>query len=361
MALLLISTAQAGAQTVFIGVNLVNPMRGSAERRAALIAQLSAAHVASVRLPLADGEGRISDDAIDFVHRLQGRAIGVDAILNVQYSRNAPRRAAMPDRFPDMYAGSPLSSADPAASRSYFQSVFDRLDAAGVKLDAVELGNEINWTGFNADFPLPGEGRVFELSDLASDPEAKQIAAGLLRYLEIVKVLKQVRDGSRLNHATPILSAGLAEITPAYASHKQEDAVSIGATLGFLKAHGLRDLADGYGVHSYLPADPAADQQRRERFEQDIAPVCGAGRPCWITEWGFPNPDDRCPPDETARTALIGQFRALVGSLPAGAVGGMYYYSWDSSPWAKAPEPDSVYRCGGLTTAGQAAIEGAAP
>ena len=85
----------------------------------------------------------------------------------------------------------------------------DSLDANGITLAGVELGNEINWAAFNPEFPLPGEGKILSLQDLADDPEGKQIAKGFLQYVKVLAALKEVRDHSRLNRSTPIILGGL--------------------------------------------------------------------------------------------------------------------------------------------------------
>jgi hypothetical protein len=104
------------------------------------------------------------------------------------------------------------------------------------------------------NFRSRGEGKVFSLAELSSDPEGRKIASGYLQYLEILAVLKQVRDASSLNRETPIISAGLSPSGPARTDPPdglREDAVTIDATLQFLRAHGLDNYADAYGIHIY--------------------------------------------------------------------------------------------------------------
>jgi hypothetical protein len=36
---------------------------------------------------------------------------------------------------------------------------------------------------------------------------------------------------------------------------------------------------------------------------------------------------------------------------------GMMLFSWNSEPWAKQPDADSVYRCGALSSSGREAIK----
>jgi len=362
--ILMLMAGAASASSLVVGANVVNPMRGSAAARIQVEDQLAAANVTSVRAPLDDGYGNISDQAIEYASDLASRGVRLDLILGFRYRKGAPVRAYMPDRFPQMWGGSPLSSADPDASESYFKELFDRLDSSRLTLGSIELGNEINWAAFNAEFPPPGEGRVFGAADLASDPEGQRIAIGYLRYLEILRRLKAVRDRSRYNHHTPIISAGLAGFSPGAINSRGEDAVTINATLWFLRQHGLDRLVDGYGVHVYPDAsnlgDPSADRRRLNSLRDDILASCSRkadGHPCWITEWGFPNQSKVCPLDDRRRGASIRQFWEMISELsPDYRVGGLFYYSWDSSPWAKTPEADSVFRCGSLTEAGRLAI-----
>ncbi len=122
----------------------------------------------------------------------------------------------------------PLSIADPALSTTAFQHLFDYLDANGIALAGVELGNEINWAAFIAEFPLPGEGKILSSADLAHDPEDRQIAKGFLAYIKVPAALKEVRDGSRLNRDTPIVSAGLASAKDGekFYNNRKEDMVT---------------------------------------------------------------------------------------------------------------------------------------
>ena len=133
-------------------------------------------------------------------------------------------------------------------------------------LAGIELGNEINWTGFNADFPFQAQGRLLSEKDLADDDEGREIAKGYLRYLETLAALKEIRDASTLNRRTPIISAGLADLdnSASWLRSVKADAVNVTATLHFLQAHGLDRLVDGYGLHLYpmavAPGTPCASR-----------------------------------------------------------------------------------------------------
>ena len=114
------------------------------------------------------------------------------------------------------------------------------------------MGNEINWAAFNPDFTLPGEGKNLSLDDLHHDREGQQIAKGYLQYLKLLAVLKDVRDHSRLNRRTPIISAGLADDGPEGRwPNARMDGASINASIDFLRSNGLDKLVDAYGIHTY--------------------------------------------------------------------------------------------------------------
>jgi len=362
-AVFFLAPVRASAQDMVVGVNVVNPMRASVADQNALLSQLKAAQVRVIRCGISH-----DDKGIDFAKRAAAEGIRIQLIAGPQYTPNAPTRPYQPDVFPAMWSGHPLSFADPALSKTDFQHLFDSLDANGIQLAGVELGNEINWAAFNPEFPLPGEGKILSLEDLAHDPEGKQIAKGFLQYVKILAVLKDVRDNSRLNRTTPIISAGMvsAQDGAKLYNNKKEDMVSLAATIGFLRAHGLDSLVDAYGVHSYpsgaQPGNPAAAADRADRLNSVDLAECRAkgaagGKSCWITEWGFPNADLSCPAKEAGRTLLVEELRSDFAAAAAEhRLVGIDYFSWDSDPWSKKTDPDSVYRCGALTESGRQAI-----
>ena len=195
---------------------------------------------------------RPDDKDLNLAKLLQAKGIKLVLVPGLEFLPGAPPRPADAKRH--MRRALPLSWADPERSRVNYQSLFDKLDANGIVLAGVELGNEINWTDFNGDFPVPGQGKIFTLNDLSVDPEAKQVARGFLQYLKALAALKEVRDHSKLNQHAPIICAGMAAATGAPWQQKLGvDSVSIPATYAYLRAHGLDALVDGYGVHDYPP------------------------------------------------------------------------------------------------------------
>jgi hypothetical protein len=231
--------------------------------------------------------------------------------------------------------------------------LFDQLESMGIVFAALELGNELNGTAFNGDFPIPGEGRIFGPDDLATDPEAAQIAEGFRAYLQSLRVLKDIRDHSRLNTAMPIISAGL--VDPGLAGPRpgsKLDAVTIGATIEYLRANGADTLVDAYGVHTY-PWVKKSAAFRLNQLAQDTFAECRPsrqGKPCWLTEWGLSITGAGCPGDDAPRAFLMKEifadFRQFVRQ---GRLKALLYYAWTDDKYG-------VYRCGGLTGSGRLAV-----
>jgi hypothetical protein len=335
----------ARAEDCPVGVNVNSLQNFNATEQQEIVGQLKRSGVHFVRTSL-----RPDDKNMNLAKLLQSEAIRLVLVPGVQFSADAPLRQADPRRH--MRSAMPLSYADPERSRASFQTLFDKLDENGVVVAGVELGNEINWTDFNGDFPIPGQGRVFTLADLSRDPEAKRVAEGFLQYLKVLAVLREVRDHSRLNRQAPIISAGLATVGGSWQHKLQVDSVSIAATLAFLRAHGLDTIADGYGVHVYPPAPRPGDKTSAAESSAQLDSVFPAGnaKPYWLTEWGFTSVATSSAQDQARSYAVAATRAHLVQLFRQGRLGGMFWYVWNE------PDEHAIYRGGTLMQAGQLAI-----
>jgi hypothetical protein len=128
------------------GVIFLNPMGASVDVQNQMLAQMSNAGVHIIRTNL-----RPVDRYIDFARRAYAKGIKIDAIVDLQFPPDWPTN---PKQMP------PLSAADPRLSETYFKALLDTVEAQGVVLAGIELGNEINWTPFNGDLAMPGRGLV---------------------------------------------------------------------------------------------------------------------------------------------------------------------------------------------------------
>ncbi len=270
----------------------------------------------------------------------------------------------------DPFGKVPLSAADPELFRTTFTPILAQLEAEQITLAAFELGNEINLSKTNPEFPVPGKGGVqLSLNELHHDVEGQQIAKGFLQYLKILTVLKDMRDHSKLNQHTPIMSAGLGSYEQAdgrLPKGVNVDIVGVNTTLAFMRANGLDNLVDAYGIHIYPaskgPGDPKAAAARKDKLANFDLAVCrpagsADGKPCWITEWGFANANYNCPTNDANQASLVretmGNYRPYVQQ---GRLVGLLYFAWNDLP-GMPPSGNTVWRCGSLTESGRLSID----
>jgi hypothetical protein len=350
-----------------VGVNLVNePYKQSIPEQEATFRALQAAGVHVIRAGIPG-----NDQGLAFAQRAYAHGIKIEWLVGVY-----PDPGTQWPRLPDAYKGKglwlgwPLSTANADTFKANIGAQMAKLESKGIVLAGFELGNEINWTGFNADFSLPAQGRVLNEKDLASDPEGRKIAQGYLRYLKTLAALKDIRDHSTLNRRTPIISAGLADLGDSgkWLRIVKADAVSVDATLHFLRANGLDQLVDGYGLHFYpLAVSPGSAQGQaalRAHLELNGLTECGPpgaakGKPCWVTEWNFNGLKglDACPIDDSFRVAMVGEMRSVLHELAAQhRLGGSLYYTWQGQIHAPKEDHDSALLCDALTESGKLAL-----
>lgn len=348
-----LATQTAQRSNVVVGVNTVGVERMNEQQQDAFVEQLRENGVKVVRLGM-------DEKYTHFITRAYERGIGTVAVVFPWFGSEKKARMRPSDLSKGLIWGqAAFSTIDPEAFRAWFNARLTALESAGVRLTAVEFGNEINTAGYDGDFPLEATERELGLSDLNNphDREGVAIAAGYRVYLKALAELKRVRDASKLNRTTPIISAGLADSGPPGKRPKaQQDGVSIPDILDFLRQSGLDDLVDGYGIHFYPPnQDPNVPvSDRIKSLNERAFARCTLAKPCWLTEWGFPNNDLSCPiRDETRKRLFQTEREALETSVRQGKLAAIIVYNWKSQPGYEAP---SIFRCGALTEAGKAAI-----
>ena len=192
-----------------VGVNLTNGDRLSQSAQLAALSELQAAGAKVIRIPLEPrtwGPPGVYIDSIALIKTVYASGIKPIVIVPLQYSASVKPRPYN-SAYPDIWAAYPLSQSDPAIFASWFTPILAQLEESGVVLAGLELGNEINWAPFNGDFAVPGEGNVFGDADLYNNSGAEVIGAGYRAYMLSLQALRQIRDGSALNQATPVISA----------------------------------------------------------------------------------------------------------------------------------------------------------
>jgi Glycosyl hydrolase catalytic core len=346
VAIFLFLAGVVGAQECAVGVNVTSFQNFSADQQMQIVAQLKQNHVSYVRTALSS-----DDKNMKLARTLQSEGIGLVLRIGFKTDPNVPARPEYPK--PHIQKAYPLSAIDPDLTRAYFQTVFDKLDAYGVTVNALEVGNEINWVDFNGDFPMPGNGKALSLSDLSNSLEGKKVSGGLLKYLQILAILKEVRNHSKLNAHTPIITAGMAAVTGGkWQTDNKKDGVGIPVVYAFLRSHGLDDLVDGYGVHDYPPQvkgdEKKALKDLHQYLDEKIFPS-DSGKPYWLTEWGYGS--DGSATEESQREHSVEAVREYLNGLcREGRVKGIFWYTWN------APDNDSIYRDGALLPSGKQVI-----
>lgn len=343
----------AHAGDVIVGVNVTGVQRLNAKQQDALIDELKRNGVKFVRAGIGDSYSYF------LIHAYQNGIRAVVGMSPIQGDKDAPMRPA--DKSLRLeWAEGRITGINAEKFKAWLAAQVDSLEAAGVHLAAFELGNEINAPYFNGDFdPAHGTGRVLGLSDLnnSNDPEGQSIAASYRAYLRLLAAVKDVRDHSKLNRATPIISAGLADVGPPRKNTGSTlDGVSIPDTLDFLEQNGLNELVDGYGIHFYPPnQDPNVPVSARiNSLSERAFARCTSDKPCWLTEWAFPNRDLTCPIHDETREKLIQTEReAFKNFLKQRRLAAIIYYNWTALP---GYESQAIFRCGALTDAGKLAL-----
>ena len=352
----------ARAQHAIVGVNVVGTDQASDQNKDALLEQLQRYHVKTIRTSL----GGHGDRYTAFVITAFQHGIGSEVFVNPS-GGSTNNTHALPA---DQSAGRPwpvpaLSDADPEEFRKWFEAQLAKLEAAGVRITAFELGNELNTPRFNADFGAEKTpGRKILLSELENphDPQAAAVAGGYRVYLKLLAAMKDVRDHSTVNRNTPVISGMSAFMGAARTS------VTIPDSIEFLRKNGVDKLVDGYGVHNYPTGDTGvAASARPAQLEQSgILSECKQGtKPCWLTEWGLPNKDESCPPNDVARTKAAQAERAAFQQfVQQGRLAAILYYSWSGVlpfSWRhddsnSKNDPYTIFRCGALTESGKVAL-----
>jgi hypothetical protein len=347
---------QAEAEPVIVGVNLVNePYKLSPEQQESILQFMHKSGIRIIRSAVPE-----NDQGLAYAQRVYSNKIQI--LLQVYCRGSWPTPAESPNH---VCQGGHLSDADPEAFRAYFEPFFAKLEEKGMKFAGIELGNEINWSCFNADFQIPGQGKIFGSEFLNSNPAGKKVAEGFKQYIKNLAVLKDIRDHSKINKDTPIISAGLAlggsKEGPSFkVGSVPMDGVSLPASLEFFRKHGIDQYVDGYGVHQYFSAndDAAKRADSFAKIENITFSQCGpASKPAWVTEWGS-QLGVECPVDDKNRLKLMQDVRNEFGNLAAqGKIKAIFLYTWQGKLNAAQEDRYSAVRCGALTKSGALAIE----
>ncbi len=330
------------------GINRVNLAWLPADARQRLLADMAANGVRLIRLSLTAP----FPNSLDAVRVASGH--GMRILLEIPLGTPAfyrPEVTKRPGhgRVWDMYR---LSDIDLDAFRTAFAAALHDIDRQGIVLAAIQPGNELNWAGYNGDLHVYPDAHRRTARTVTELRNPSAFAAGLDRYVEIVRVIREELSMTRANRGAQIITAGAADTPIEVADARAMERVDAHAFIAMLRARGIDRHIDAYGIHVY-PGTTVAPIVRRRHIDAMLASCAapGQGIPCWITEWGLANASPSCPLEDDERARTVREVRqGLEEEIASRRVGNAFYFDWDSRT------PYSVWRCGELTPSGRAAI-----
>jgi hypothetical protein len=194
----------------------------------------------------------------------------------------------------------------------------DAVKAAGLTIDAFEIGNEADWICFNGDVPNGHE---------ASNEEFMNAVRGYARFLRAAGEV--IHDPHYFPNAK-IITFGIAHSSDRWdrPPHHFSNPARMVAMLRNLDGFNYLDNAsyhvDGYGTHIYADANNL--EQSVTQLVRGDADILGPDKPFWITEWGL---DIRKYPNKQGQTRAEGirDFYAILNKLNV-PFGPAFYYCY---------------------------------
>lgn len=215
----------------------------------------------------------------------------------------------------------------------------------------IQLGNEINWAGFNGDLPVNDAGKAIEKDGRYSSYYDKNFELGLHKYVIGLKILSEfIKDNKNLP-GTSLLSGGISDIGDNFAKLYGGSAIDKVELFEKLEALGALKLIDGLALHIYAPFTESRDASDvvQKKLMTEALSLCGRSRTyklsCWVTEFGSASSLPSCVIDDSLRSRQLLNFKQVVGEN-FGLIQGVFYYDWNQSGnW-------DIYRCETLTSVG---------
>jgi hypothetical protein len=229
-----------------------------------------------------------------------------------------------------------------------FAAVVERLAefvaTENITLVGIEVGNEMNWSGYNGDLAI-GEGTVVSNLDQLDAGQQELFLAGLDSYVAALARAKTVLAAHAIADDVAILSGGLADINAGYIETRGATLVEPGLTWQLLDERGAFDAVDAVGLHIYEPLRPGfTPVERQAQLAELTAPCFNSDfgtKPCWITEFGMAIPADDCAPDDTDRRSRLRTLTSYLASDEgAQQVEATFFYDWNGDA------AFSLERCG---------------
>ncbi|WP_245362946.1 glycoside hydrolase [Neorhizobium galegae] len=330
-----------------IGINRVNLAWLSRDDQKRVLTEMAAGGVTHVRLSLSRPVNK-SIEAVEIADRLGLRILLEIQLGNEDYYPEGIRPRSGFGRIWDVYR---LSDLDLGRFRAGLRAALQAIDDKGIRLDAVEPGNEINYSAYNGDLLVYRKTGGRTPRSVAEIADRDGFERGLDIYVKAVGIAREELRSTVHSRGAAVVSAGLSDVGVGEADRRGMERLDPGEVISLLREKGMDDVVDAYGIHIY------PGRKRDAALMRDVTALLGfcqpqdTGKPCWVTEWGIANPARSCPIDDREREGAIRAVRSAFDQLmEEKRLEAAFYYDWDTQP------AYSVWRCGALSPAGVAAI-----
>lgn len=262
----------------------------------------------------------------------------IDGAVSTQGAAPRPRN----DRF---FAAHGLSQIDPARLQQRVRDLINFAGDEGIVLAGIEIGNEMNWSGYNGDLPLQTPGAVIgDLAELAP-LDRQAFVDGLGAYVDALRIARAALDEAGMSGTTALVMGGLADINSPFIRSSGATYIEPTKTHELLGDLGAFELIDAVGIHLYEPLRLAmASADRAGMIETQLAGCATADygdAPCWITEFGTAEPDAGCAIDDLGRRQMLAPLSDYLSDPAAiSRIGATFYYDWEGDT------AFSLVRCG---------------
>ncbi|MCA1449850.1 glycoside hydrolase [Ensifer sp. IC3342] len=330
-----------------VGINRVNLGWLSHGEQERILKDIAASGATDVRLSLSRPVDR-SIEALAIASRLGLRILLEIQLANKSYYHESAHPRTGFGRQWDVYR---LSDLELDRYRNGLREALRRIDALGIRLEAIEPGNEINNAGYNGDLAVyrkPGAPTPRSIVDLK---DRLAFERGLENYVRVLEISRDEVRATVHSRNAIIVSAGLSDMSAEEADKRGVERLDPRVFVAALRHRGGDSFIDAYGIHIYPGRRAPEALATRVDGLLDFCRAIDQGKPCWVTEWGIANLARSCPVDDRTREGPVRAMRIAFGELmKEGRLAAAYYYDWDTEP------SYSLWRCGKLSPAGAAAI-----
>ena len=246
----------------------------------------------------------------------------------------------------------PLSRLDPQHAMDTLRPVFEEIAKRRLLLSGIEVGNEINWAGFNADLTAGSKDHKDSIGAPASIQRPEDFSKGIMNFAQTLYLIHSyIKNESSTLKGLPIYAGAIADVSNDQKDGLDSEYVGQMETLTLMKSYGTDKSIDGYSIHFYLSRkSDAKDNQNRLKDVSEFCSSVGSGKRCSITELGIASPMRGCgQPDPDGATIIVSALKELSSLI--GHDFSIYYFDWDSKS-----EPFSIWRCNSLTDVGKSVV-----